>query len=95
MSADTIVNVQDASASIGTTATVVLAQNFPRNYLFIHNPHATNKIAVSFSTTAVIGGVGSIDIAAAGTLEFEWAVPANAISAIASGATTPITIYWE
>lgn len=98
MSAQTLAQLIDASANIGVTAsTPVAAQSAttnPRQFLLLQNVHATQDIAVNFTGTAALNTAGSIMLLhGTAPIVFETAVPQGAISAIATGATTPLVIY--
>lgn len=99
MSAQTLAQLTDASANIGVGASTPLAavtqsSSNPRNFLLLQNVHATQDIAVSFTGTAALNTAGSIMLLhGTAPLVFETAVPQGAISAIATGATTPLVIY--
>lgn len=88
--------IQDASASIGSGSSVtLLAADGNRTFLFIANGHATQTVGVNLSGgTALIGGAGTITLAAGGSLLFDFGVPTNAITAIASGSATPVCVQY-
>lgn len=98
MSAQTLAQLTDASANIGvgvsTPLAAVSSTGSPRNFLLLQNVHATQDVAVSFTGTAALNTAGSIMLLhGTAPLVFETAVPQGAISAIATGATTPLVIY--
>lgn len=98
MSAQTLAQLIDSSiTATGSPAIAVAAQSAtsnPRNFLLIQNVHATNDIAVSFTGTAALNTAGSIMLLhGTAPLVFETAVPQGAVSIIATGAGTPVTVY--
>lgn len=99
MSAQTLAQLTDASANIGVGVSTPLAgqsaTSNPRNFLLLQNVHATQDIAVNLTGgTAALNTAGSIMLLhGTAPIVFETAVPQGAISAIATGATTPLVIW--
>jgi hypothetical protein len=83
-----------SGTTLGTAAASILAANTAKVFLQIVNASTTNAtVWVSFAGTAAVGGAGSIPIGPGGSLLFSGTfVPSDAVSAIATAASTPITI---
>lgn len=86
------------AATVGTSAATVLQPNPTRNGLLLFNGHASQTISIAPSSGAVPVSLaaGTLLIAAGATLFFggptfpvSWT---DGIQAIASGASTPLTI---
>lgn len=98
MSAITHPVLRDASVSnLGATSTQLLAANSSRNFLLIGNTSGSNDIWVNLSGgTAAANGTGCIFLpkgpVASSVIFLEMAPPANAITAIATGSSTTVTV---
>lgn len=73
----------DASiASLAGTSEQLLAANPIRQFLEIHNPNASNKIAYSFGSSAALNAAGSYTLAAGATATYDIFVPTGAVQVI-------------
>lgn len=76
--------LQDRSnASLSGSSQTLLPEEAARRLLIIHNPNATNSIAVNMTGgTAALNTAGSITIPAGKMVQFDEWVPTNAITVI-------------
>jgi hypothetical protein len=90
--------LRDSSQSIGAASVQLLPASSARSFLLIENVHATQTVWVNLTggTAAANTAASRILLAAGGgpnsRLLLNAAVPTNAITAIASGASTPVTV---
>lgn len=89
--------LRDSSQSIGASSVQILPASSARSFLLIENVHATNTVWLNLTGgTAAANAAGSILLAAGGgpnsRIVLNAAVPTNAITAIASAGSTPITV---
>ena len=83
----------DASVNVGTSQVTLLEAVAKRDFLVIANAHATQALWVNYTGgTAAANGLGCVQIPALSNMRFDGFVPSNKITAIASGATTPVTV---
>ncbi len=94
MSALTRALVTQVSATIGTSATDVLAANTSRNYLRIFNPSAAASIAYTLDGTDPVVNGNGITLGPLGASSDDIFVPVNKVRMIASAGATPYTILW-
>jgi hypothetical protein len=81
--------------SVGTASAELRAAS-PRRWVRISNQHATATVAINFGSAAALNSTnGSITLSGFNsgnnTIEFSHP-PDSAINAIASGASTPVTV---
>ena len=82
-----------AAATVGTTASTLLAANTAKVFLDIVNVSPTATLWVSVGGTAVAGAAGTIPLPPGWHRSWEGSyVPSDAISCIASAAATSVTI---
>ena len=100
MPASTAITTQSASATIGSTAAVVVYGNLSSNtrYLAIYNvaPVGGQAIWISRLGTAAVNGPGSIPIEPQNGQVFVYPgpIPTNSLSAISTGAGAPLTVEY-
>jgi hypothetical protein len=91
-----VLYTMDYSLTVGTTAVTAYAQlqNYTYHFIRVFNLHASNTLWASRSGVASVGAHGSFPIGP-GLYEL-WVspgpVPLNALSVVATGAGTPVTI---
>ena len=81
--------------TIGTGASTVLAAGNTTTYLLLANPSVAggNTVYCAFGSTAVVNAAGTIPVAPGQIMTFEGSyVPRDAVSCIATGASTPFTL---
>ena len=86
-----------STATLGAASAQLLAFSSSRSFLLIENTHATNDVWVNLTGgTAAANGSGCILLAkgnvAASRILLNSGVPANAITAISTGANTTVTV---
>ena len=83
----------DASTTVGTSSVQVLAASSTRASVVFANPHPSAEIAIHLTGgTAVLNGLGTVRLGPGDTLAVDAEGTAGAFTAIASAASTPLTI---
>lgn len=96
MSADTRAQLADASTTIGATSVLIVPAGKSNNFLSIENVHATQDVWLNLTGgTAVANAAGNTFLPHLTRIIFDKFVPTSAITAIATGATTPLTILFN
>lgn len=80
------------AATVGTSSGQASAAR-QRKFLMLANPSATSTVWIGFGVTAVASGPGCIALPPGTNIKFDQTyVPSDQINAIASGASSPLTI---
>lgn len=88
----------DCSGTVGVTSAAITFSHLPNYYVLINDPSGTATLAINPNGAAVIGGSGSIGIAANSSLIFsagQGLPPPATLNIIASAAATPFTCKFQ
>jgi len=80
-----------AVSVLHTASTATVSANNSRNYLYLQNDHATQKVWCKFGADGVLNTGFRIN-AAGGTVIFDTAVPVAAVNCLAETGTTIILV---
>ena len=83
----------DNSATVGTSASTVLAAATNRSFILLYN-RSSNTIYCSWTATAVANAAGTFGLVGLGAnllITKPQVIPGNALSCIASGASSGLT----
>lgn len=96
--AQTVGAPNDCSGTVGLSSAAISFSHLPNYYVLINDPSGTATLAINPNGAAVIGGSGSIGIAANSTLIFsagQGIPPPATLNIIASAAATPFTCKFQ
>lgn len=88
----------DCSGTVGLSSAAITFSHLPNYYVLINDPSGTATLAINPNGAAVIGGSGSIGIAANSSLIFsagQGLPPPGTLNIIASAAATPYTCKFQ
>ena len=83
-----------SAATLGTTATQLLAADGLRGFLLIANTSASNSMTCSFDGSTPVTNGNGVAIPAQGNLKFDTFVPNGPITCVGSAASTAYTLVY-